>query len=39
MLHVVYSCAVSKVVTLLDSEPRHVQVNAGSRGKLRLNQQ
>ena len=31
MFHVVCSCAVSKVVTLLDNEHRHVQVNAGSR--------
>ena len=37
MFHVVCLCAVSKVVTLLVSEPRHVQVNAGSR-RLRLNQ-
>ena len=39
MFHVVCLCAVSKVVTLLVSEHRHVQVNAGSREKLRLNQQ
>ena len=38
MFHVVCPCAVSKVVTLLASEHRRVQVNSGTREKLRLNQ-